>query len=371
MRIWFRELIHFGFIILTSPGNQRTAPRYALTELPLNGNPPTRDYERWDGKPFIRRKAVDGRGSHLAPSEGAICTPLRGPFSPQNKNTVIKNTEIKTHTAPDGAERDFFKKKEAAKDSDEETIRHTGSPLEQPDPGGRKPRGERPDSSANGAAGAGPGRAAGASGDAGAVEARATRKAASDSPKGRRKADRAEVEPGLKAEFDRLWNAYPRRQTDPYAAGIKEFKDLCPADRDLAVKNLPKWVEITRAENKKGQPFWPFVRTYLADRRFDVVGQAERQEEADRAILAAEHERQKRVHEEVERRLELSLREKPLELGHDSGWSMETRIENARRLRRDEIKREVERENPPAPGLNEAKKRKQRELAAICGGYSV
>jgi hypothetical protein len=61
---WFRELQHYGFIIMTSPGclgveGKGKAPRWRLTELEAlggrNGNtwmPPTKDFNRWDGTKF-------------------------------------------------------------------------------------------------------------------------------------------------------------------------------------------------------------------------------------------------------------------------------------------------------------------------------
>jgi hypothetical protein len=39
-----------GFLGLEGKGQ---APRWRLTELGCMKDPPTRDYERWDGKPFV------------------------------------------------------------------------------------------------------------------------------------------------------------------------------------------------------------------------------------------------------------------------------------------------------------------------------
>jgi hypothetical protein len=54
---WFRELQHYGFIVLQKPGflgveGRGQAPRWRLTELGYMNDPPTREYERWDGTPF-------------------------------------------------------------------------------------------------------------------------------------------------------------------------------------------------------------------------------------------------------------------------------------------------------------------------------
>jgi hypothetical protein len=66
---WYRDLQHFGFIVMQTPGclgveGRGQAPRWRLTELGYMGAPPTRDYERWDGKPFVNKiKARAGKAS--------------------------------------------------------------------------------------------------------------------------------------------------------------------------------------------------------------------------------------------------------------------------------------------------------------------
>jgi hypothetical protein len=69
---WFRELQHYGFIVMTSPGSlgvdgKGKAPHWQLTELEAyggrNGNTwmlPTKDYLKWDGTKFR-----DNRGAVL------------------------------------------------------------------------------------------------------------------------------------------------------------------------------------------------------------------------------------------------------------------------------------------------------------------
>jgi hypothetical protein len=54
---WYRELQHYGFIVLTVAGalgveGKGQAPRWRLTELGYMRDPPTRDFERWDGTRF-------------------------------------------------------------------------------------------------------------------------------------------------------------------------------------------------------------------------------------------------------------------------------------------------------------------------------
>jgi hypothetical protein len=54
---WYRELQHYGFIVMTSPGylgveGRGKAPHWRLTEQGYIGEPPTRDFLRWNGTPF-------------------------------------------------------------------------------------------------------------------------------------------------------------------------------------------------------------------------------------------------------------------------------------------------------------------------------
>ena len=58
---WFRELQHYGFIVLTSAGylgarGRGRAPSWRLTELPCNGEPATEDFLLWNGAPFANEK---------------------------------------------------------------------------------------------------------------------------------------------------------------------------------------------------------------------------------------------------------------------------------------------------------------------------
>jgi hypothetical protein len=70
IRRWYRELQHYGFIVMTSPGSlgvagKGKAPQWRLTELetPLaDSKEPTLDYKKWDGTPFNGNQAWRGRG---------------------------------------------------------------------------------------------------------------------------------------------------------------------------------------------------------------------------------------------------------------------------------------------------------------------
>jgi len=64
---WFRELQHYGFIVLTMPHvlgveGKGKAPRWRLTELGYMKEAPTRDFARWDGNKFKDVKAKSRAG---------------------------------------------------------------------------------------------------------------------------------------------------------------------------------------------------------------------------------------------------------------------------------------------------------------------
>jgi hypothetical protein len=59
---WYRELQHYGFIVMQTAGclgveGKGQAPRWRLTELGYMRDPPTRDFERWDGKRFKKTES--------------------------------------------------------------------------------------------------------------------------------------------------------------------------------------------------------------------------------------------------------------------------------------------------------------------------
>ena len=58
---WFRELQHYGFIVLVSPAHHGVnghgrAPHYRLTEEWYLGKAPTRNFLSWDGTPFTEKR---------------------------------------------------------------------------------------------------------------------------------------------------------------------------------------------------------------------------------------------------------------------------------------------------------------------------
>src|SRR4051794_18858123 len=58
---WYRELQHYGFIVMMEAGclgldGKGKSPHWRLTELGYMNNPPTNDFNRWDGTKFVRRR---------------------------------------------------------------------------------------------------------------------------------------------------------------------------------------------------------------------------------------------------------------------------------------------------------------------------
>jgi len=61
---WFRELQHYGFIVMVSPAHHGVnghgkAPHYRLTEAWYLGKAPTRDFLSWDGIRFTEKRKRD------------------------------------------------------------------------------------------------------------------------------------------------------------------------------------------------------------------------------------------------------------------------------------------------------------------------
>jgi hypothetical protein len=63
---WYAENEHYGFLRKTSEGflgadGRGVAAYYRFTEFPHGTHPPTRDFEKWDGKPFVYTPRRPGR----------------------------------------------------------------------------------------------------------------------------------------------------------------------------------------------------------------------------------------------------------------------------------------------------------------------
>ena len=90
IRLWFRELQHYGFIVEVSPAHHGVnghgkAPHYRLTEAWYLGKAPTRDFLAWDGSLFTEKRKRDAplftaknriRGDHGVTTLAATGEPL-------------------------------------------------------------------------------------------------------------------------------------------------------------------------------------------------------------------------------------------------------------------------------------------------------
>ena len=61
---WFKELQHYGFIVMTAAGHlgvdgKGKAPHWRLTDQWHLGKAPTRDFLAWDGSPFTEKRKRD------------------------------------------------------------------------------------------------------------------------------------------------------------------------------------------------------------------------------------------------------------------------------------------------------------------------
>src|SRR5262245_11393045 len=75
---WFRELQYYGFIVMQRPGGlgvygRGRAPQWRLTELGYMRDPPTRDFERWNGVRFSQHHPGGDRPKkqNPAPEKGS------------------------------------------------------------------------------------------------------------------------------------------------------------------------------------------------------------------------------------------------------------------------------------------------------------
>jgi hypothetical protein len=105
---WFRELQHYGFIVMTSAGclgldGKGKAPHWRLTELPAPGGRngstlmlATKDFLKWTGTKFQDNRGAVKRASERkqnpGPQTGATLARKQGPALPRKEGPV--------HSAP-------------------------------------------------------------------------------------------------------------------------------------------------------------------------------------------------------------------------------------------------------------------------------
>jgi hypothetical protein len=81
---WFRELQHYGFIVMVSPAHRGVnghgkAPHWRLTEEWYLDKAPTRDFLSWDGIPFTEKRTRDAMESPWSPP---LSLDMESPWSP-------------------------------------------------------------------------------------------------------------------------------------------------------------------------------------------------------------------------------------------------------------------------------------------------
>jgi hypothetical protein len=85
---WYRELQHYGFIVMTEAGclgveGKGKAPHWRVTDLGYMHDPPTRDFLQWNGKRFRdakvkKEKPVPESGDRPSPKVGTLPYPKVG-----------------------------------------------------------------------------------------------------------------------------------------------------------------------------------------------------------------------------------------------------------------------------------------------------
>jgi hypothetical protein len=102
---WFRELQHYGFIVMTTPGylgveGKGKAPRWRLTELGYMKEPPTHDFRRWDGHKFKAAKTKSRAGIGARSVQGNPHTNV-----PENHTAEAKSVREMAHISkPQGVQ---------------------------------------------------------------------------------------------------------------------------------------------------------------------------------------------------------------------------------------------------------------------------
>ena len=102
---WFRELQHYGFIVMVTPGvlgveGKGKAPRWRLTELGYMREPPTRDFRRWDGHKFKAAKTKSRAGIGARSVQGNRHTNV-----PENHTAEAKSVREMAHISkPQGVQ---------------------------------------------------------------------------------------------------------------------------------------------------------------------------------------------------------------------------------------------------------------------------
>jgi hypothetical protein len=114
---WHKELQHYGFTVVVTPGHlgvegHGKAPHLRLTDCLYLGKPPTRDFQRWNGTKFRYEKKqnpVPKSGDTVSAKMGTVVSPKVGtvphPIVPKSGDIrkgmpVPKTRDITSLTTP-------------------------------------------------------------------------------------------------------------------------------------------------------------------------------------------------------------------------------------------------------------------------------
>jgi hypothetical protein len=96
--LWFRELAHYGFIVMVSPAHHGVnghgkAPHWRLTEEWYLGKAPTRNFFCWDGSPFTeKRKRTEKEKNRIRGNHGVTTVATTGsPLVPEIVSTTAES----------------------------------------------------------------------------------------------------------------------------------------------------------------------------------------------------------------------------------------------------------------------------------------
>ena len=113
--LWFRELEHYGFVVMVSPAHHSVlygkAPHWRLTEEWFLGKAPTRNFLCWDGSPFTEKRKRDAalftakknrvRGNHGVTTLATTGSPLVPEIVPKAPESGDHGVAISGHTGGD------------------------------------------------------------------------------------------------------------------------------------------------------------------------------------------------------------------------------------------------------------------------------
>jgi hypothetical protein len=109
----FREIQHYGFGVITSGAclgvdGRGKAPHWRLTELGCKGDPPTRDFLRWDGGLFddSKNKTLSDRTGHPVRQDRTPCP--TGPDSSVRPRRTVGRRSVRprrTYRRPEVSDR--------------------------------------------------------------------------------------------------------------------------------------------------------------------------------------------------------------------------------------------------------------------------